>query len=89
MSHNNSELQFPIVDPEPLWEWYYWVPLLDRNEWDGIEYDSIKYDWQELDYRFGVDYPSIPEPADTGFYAAVIVAFFVLICLIITQKPKW
>ena len=21
------------------WEWYYFVPLLDRQEWDGIQYD--------------------------------------------------
>ena len=48
---------------EPEWEWYYYVPLLDREEWDGIEYDNIKYEWDELDYRFGVDYPAqvLPE----------------------------
>jgi len=49
------------------WEWYYYVPLLDRKEWDGIEYDNIKYDWKELDYRFGVEYDSaIPEPSSIG-----------------------
>jgi hypothetical protein len=48
------------------WEWYYFVPLLDRQEWDGIQYDNIQYGWDELDYRFGVDYPEVPEPATTG-----------------------
>ena len=43
------------------WEWYYFVPLLDRQEWDGIQYDNIQYGWDELDYRFGVDYPEVPE----------------------------
>lgn len=64
MSH---ELQFPIIDPEPVWEWYYYVPILDRQEWDGIQYDNVQYGWKELDYRFGVQYDSaVPEPASVG-----------------------
>ena len=47
------------------WEWYYFIPLLDRQEWDGIQYDNIQYGWDELDYRFGVDY-TVPAPATTG-----------------------
>jgi hypothetical protein len=59
------------------WEWYYFVPLLDRQEWDGIQYDNVQYGWDELDYRFGVDY-NVPEPAATGLlmglaFLAVIV----------------
>ena len=66
MSHE-SQFSELIIEPEYDLYWYYYVPLLDRESWDGIEYDNIKYDWNELDYRFGVDYPAIPEPADAGF----------------------
>ncbi len=60
------------------WEWYYFVPLLDRQEWDGVQYENTQYGWDELDYRFGVDYPAVPEPAATGLlmglaFLAVIV----------------
>ena len=64
---NESQFSELIIEPEYDLYWYYYVPLLDREFWDGIEYDNIKYDWNELDYRFGVEYPAIPEPADAGF----------------------
>tara|TARA_R100001198_G_scaffold80572_1_gene53143 strand:- start:192 stop:461 length:270 start_codon:yes stop_codon:yes gene_type:complete len=70
------------------WEWYYFVPLLDRDEWQGIEYDSIQYGWDELDYRFGVDYPSIPESADAGFVGAILVGIFVAFCYFKNKKGK-
>lgn len=70
------------------WEWYYFVPLLDRDEWQGIEYDSIQYGWDELDYRFGVDYPTIPEPADAGFIGAILVGIFVAFCYFKNKKGK-
>lgn len=90
MSHT-EESNDPILIVEPIWdyEWYYLVPILDRELWDGIEYDSIKYDWDELDYRFGVDYNStVPEPADAGFFMAIVVAVFVGICWFKTKKSK-
>ena len=74
------------ITVQPEWEWYYFVPLLDRQEWDGIEYDSVRYDWNELDYRFGVDYPQIPEPADAGFVGAILVAIFVAFTYFKTRK---
>ena len=74
------------INIEQDWEWYYFVPLLDRQEWDGIEYDNVKYDWVELDYRFGVDYPAIPEPSDAGFFMAIVVAMFVGFCYIASKK---
>tara|TARA_Y100000004_G_scaffold196982_1_gene269087 strand:- start:724 stop:981 length:258 start_codon:yes stop_codon:yes gene_type:complete len=78
-----------IVEPEEVetitwihieqdWEWYYFVPLLDRQEWDGIEYDSVQYGWDELDYRFGVDYPSIPEPSFTGLIMGLAILAFLV-----------
>ena len=66
------------VEQETLW--FYTIPNLSRDFWDGIEYENIKYDWNEIDYRFGVDYPAIPEPADAGFVMAFLVAVFVLFC---------
>ena len=78
-----------IVEPEEVetitwihieqdWEWYYFVPLLDRQEWDGIEYDSVQYGWDELDYRFGVEYPSIPEPSFTGLIMGLAILAFLV-----------
>jgi hypothetical protein len=75
----------PIIEPEPQ-DYYYFVPLLNRNDWDGIEYDSIQYGWGELDYRFGVDYPSVPEPADAGFVTSIILGIFVAFCYFKNKK---
>lgn len=47
--------------------WYYNIPDLSRESWDGIKYESVRYGWDELDYRFSVDYPSVPEPSAIGF----------------------
>jgi len=47
--------------------WYYYIPDLSRESWDGIKYESVRYGWDELDYRFSVDYPSVPEPSAIGF----------------------
>lgn len=46
--------------------WYYNIPDLNRGSWDGIRYESVRYDWDELDYRFSVDYNIVPEPAFIG-----------------------
>lgn len=72
---------------EQDWEWYYFVPLLDREEWSGINYDDVQYGWDELDYRFGVDYV-IPEPADAGFIGAILVAIFVAFTYFKTRTNK-
>ena len=68
----------PILVIEPDWEWYYYVPLLDRNEWDGIEYNNVQYDWNELDYRFDVPYPTVPEPSFVGLFMGLCLATVVL-----------
>ena len=59
------------------WEWYYYIPLLDRQEWDGIQYDSVQYGWDELDYRFGVDY-TVPEPSTTGLVMGLALLAVIL-----------
>lgn len=85
---NESQFSELVIEPEYEVYWYYYVPLLNRDYWDGIEYDSIRYDWNELDYRFGVEYPAIPEPADAGFVMAFLVAVFVGFCWIKTLTSK-
>jgi hypothetical protein len=81
MSHEITTRPLPIINPEPEYEWYYFIPLLDRKEWDGIEYDQIKYDWNELDYRFGVEYNPIPEPADAGVTIGIFLISFIFVSL--------
>ena len=79
MSHEITTRPLPIINPEPEWEWYYYVPLLDRKEWDGIEYDNIQYGWDELDYRFGVEYDSaIPEPSVTSLLVGLAIFGIIL-----------
>ncbi len=76
MSHEITTRPLPIVNPYPE-GWYYYIPLLDRQEWDGIEYNSIEYSWQELDYRFDSPYPSVPESSTMGLTISLIVFTYV------------
>jgi hypothetical protein len=76
MSHEITTRPLPIVNPYPE-EFYYYIPLLDRQEWDGIEYDSIEYSWQELDYRFDAPYPSVPESSTIGLTIGLILFTYV------------
>lgn len=84
MSHEAQTRPLLIIEPEYEWEWYYLVPLLDRDEWNGIEYDQIQYSWDELDYRFGVDYPGIPESSTTGLTIGLII----LMCVAFKKLVK-
>ncbi len=82
----SDELQYPeltelIIEPNYEILWYYYVPLLNREHWDGIEYDDIMYDWAELDYRFGVEYNPIPEPADAGITIGIFLISFIFVSL--------
>lgn len=79
MSHEITTRPLPLVNPELDYELYYGVPLLDRTEWNGIEYDSIQYSWNELDYRFSVEYPSVPEPAFVGLFMGLFLLTLTLI----------
>ncbi len=83
MSHETDYSQI-IIEPE--WEWYYFIPYLDRSEWDGVEYEEIQYGWDELDYRFGVEYnPTVPEPSSIGF---IIGATMLAVALIGKSKCR-
>ena len=59
--------------------WYYNIPNLSRESWDGIKYESIRYGWDELDYRFSVEYPSVPEPSFIGLFMGLCLLTLTLI----------
>ena len=59
--------------------WYYNIPNLNRESWDGIKYESVRYGWDELDYRFSVDYPSVPEPSAIGFIMGATLLILTLL----------
>ena len=83
MSH---ETDYPQIIIEPEWDWYYFIPYLDRSEWDGVEYEEVKYGWDELDYRFEVEYnPTVPEPSSIGF---IIGATMLAVALIGKSKCR-
>jgi len=76
----SPETDYPQIVIEPEWEWYYFIPYLDRSAWDGVEYEEIQYGWEELDYRFGVEYnPTVPEPSSFGFIIGATILTLVLI----------
>jgi hypothetical protein len=82
----SPETDYPKIIIEPEWEWYYFIPYLDRSEWDGVEYEEVKYGWDELDYRFGVEYnPTVPEPSSIGF---IIGATMLAVALIGKSKCR-
>ena len=59
--------------------WYYNIPNLSRESWDGIKYESVRYGWDELDYRFSVEYPSVPEPSFIGLFMGLCLLTLILI----------
>ena len=59
--------------------WYYNIPELNRESWDGIKYESVRYGWDELDYRFSVEYPSVPEPSFVGLFMGLCLLTLILI----------
>lgn len=63
--------------------WYYYIPELSRESWDGIQYESVRYGWDELDYRFSVEYNSVPEPS---FYGLVLGFSLLLLTMIKRRK---
>ena len=93
MSHEyqlfpTEEEEFPLIQleparPETTSYGFFLIPdepSYLRQEFDGLMFEGVQYTWDEFDYRLGVDYPSIPEPADAGFIAALIMTAFVAFC---------
>jgi len=59
--------------------WYYNIPELNRESWDGIKYESVRYGWDEIDYRFSVEYNSVPEPSFIGLFMGFCLLALTLI----------
>ena len=92
MSH---ELQY--LDNDSDYDWgesislsdynYFYVPSIPEwaySEFDGLLYEGIQYNWDEVDYRLSVEYNSVPEPASTG----VIIGLIALACIAYKQFTK-
>lgn len=93
MSH---ELSFPELVIEPTYDWgdnftitgnsYFYVPSIPEwaySEFDGLVYEGVQYNWDEVDYRLTVDYPSVPEPS---FYGLLLGFIFLLFAMIKKRK---
>jgi len=88
MSH---ELTYPelILEPDPQWESisintdlnYFYVPSLPewaRFEYDGLLYEGVQYNWDEVDFRLSADL-AIPEPSTYVLFAGFAVLLYTLI----------
>jgi len=83
---------YPVPEIEPFFEWeygfqdtypFFFVPELPsfiEQDFKGISYAEKNYTWEEIDYRMNVDYPTVPEPADAGFFMAIVVGALVAFC---------
>lgn len=93
MSH---ELQYPELAVQPEIDWgdsitasnfnYFFVPSIPKwaySEYDGLYYEGVQYNWDEVDYRLTVDYNSVPEPSSTGLFIGLVA-----ITLLIYKKFK-
>lgn len=93
MSH---ELQY--LDNDSDYDWgdsislsdynYFYVPSIPEwaySEFDGLLYEGVQYNWDEVDYRLSVEYNSVPEPASASGIIGIAVLVFVLYKNFITK----
>lgn len=90
MSHEATTRPLPIIDPGYDWEGsitstndynYFYVPSVPEwaySEFDGLLYEGVQYNWDEVDYRLSVDYNSVPEPAFVGLIMGICLGLVVL-----------
>ena len=82
MSHEFSELN---IDNDSDYGWgesitstsynYFFVPSIPEwaySEYDGLYYEGVQYNWDEVDYRLTVDYNSVPEPSSAGLFIGLV-----------------
>ena len=82
MSH---ELNYPELTIQPETEWgdsivtsnlnYFYVPSIPEwaySEFDGLFYEGVQYNWDEVDYRLTVEYKNIPEPSTTALFIGIV-----------------
>tara|TARA_R100001163_G_scaffold4536_3_gene5920 strand:+ start:376 stop:669 length:294 start_codon:yes stop_codon:yes gene_type:complete len=70
----NSDLNYFYVPSIPEWAYY---------EYDGLLYEGVQYNWNEVDYRLSADL-AIPEPASAG----VIIGLLTLAVILINKYRK-
>ena len=82
-----------IIEPEFEWEQsitinsdlnYFYVPSILEwayYEYDGLLYEGVQYNWDEVDYRLSADL-TVPEPSTY----ALIVGFAILIYTMIKRR---
>ena len=61
---------------------YFYVPSIPERaycEFDGLLYEGVQYNWNEVDYRLSVDYNSVPEPAFVGLFMGLCLLTLTLI----------
>ena len=61
---------------------YFYVPSIPEwaySEYDGLLYEGVQYNWNEVDYRLSVDYNSVPEPAFVGLFMGLCLLTLTLI----------
>ena len=84
----------PLLITEPDYDWgdsislsnynYFFVPSIPEwaySEFDGLLYEGVQYNWDEVDYRLSVEYNSVPEPASVG-----VIMGLALICIVLFKK---
>lgn len=82
MSHEFSELD---INNDSDYGWgesitstnynYFFVPSIPEwaySEYDGLYYEGVQYNWDEVDYRLTVDYNSVPEPSSAGLFIGLV-----------------
>ena len=68
----NSDLNYFYVPSIPEWAYY---------EYDGLLYEGVQYNWDEVDYRLSAEL-TVPEPSTY----ALIAGFAILIYTIIKRR---
>ena len=87
----------PLLITEPDYDWgdtislsnynYFYVPSIPEwaySEFDGLLYEGVQYNWDEVNYRLSVEYNSVPEPASVG----VIISIIALACIVYKHFKK-
>jgi hypothetical protein len=88
MSHEFSELDINL-DSDYGWGEsitstnfnYFFVPSIPEwaySEYDGLYYEGVQYNWDEVDYRLTVDYNSVPEPSSAGLFIGLVATTLLL-----------
>tara|TARA_X000001388_G_C2153341_1_gene93284 strand:+ start:123 stop:422 length:300 start_codon:yes stop_codon:yes gene_type:complete len=54
------------------------IPEFFTQEFKGLHYGGIDYSWDEIEYRMGVDYPSVPEPSSAGLFIGLIATTIII-----------